>query len=158
LTILLPSLRCWRFRDRGSYRGLRCGDDLLKDIPLQFALFRRQPFEGASAHAQELSVRRGRGGSRRDGVVIRRQRRCDLSLSQSRTVPRLPRKSQSRAFEKNRKNGAAEVSANQGCAITKWASARNPSEEPDISDFEILCALRVNTKTRFAGKTAPYYR
>jgi hypothetical protein len=38
-------------------------------------------------------------------------------------------------------DGVSEVSANRGSVLTKRASARNLSEEADISDFEILSVL-----------------
>ena len=60
--------------------------------------------------------------------------------------------------EQTQKDGVSEVSANRGCALTNWASARNPSEEPNSFPLRnSLCTL-VNAKTRFAGKNAPYYR
>ena len=53
-------------------------------------------------------------------------------------------------FRLTQENGVSEVSANRGCVLTKRASARNPSEEANISDFEILYALRF--AIRFSNK------
>jgi hypothetical protein len=56
-------------------------------------------------------------------------------------------------FEQNQKNGVSALSAKRGCALTIRASARNSSEEPDISDFEILSALWLTQKRDLLAKT-----
>ena len=68
------------------------------------------------------------------------------------------RRAQSGLLSKPPQNGGSEPCANRGRQLTNRVPARNPFAEPDISDFEILSALRVSARTRFAGKNAPYYR
>jgi hypothetical protein len=72
-------------------------------------------------------------------------------------APRL-RESQSRALSKTKKNGVSEVSANQGCALTKRASARNPSVEPNSFRLRNSVCLWLTQKRDLLAKTLQIYR